>query len=389
MTCNFAVELAKVIPEDISYLTNLVDGEEPDTGTDQAGSMDLYLVTPSDFADAGPFFERTFGSQPATILFFPGPTGSGWDSATLQGVIFHVFNPAQGGFGNPDLETFLRGVFQGGEQLHALRAWCETPQNDDVIPFVCDELLPALADATGGVIFEDSREVYRGRNATARPGDGFPLLRALQRSTVDVAIPAAHQSRRLERPLASDFRNAGFGRGGEARLDLGLRERGAVDAELVERRSELGIAAVLRSAEPVVDVVEDRQGIVESSCRLEPAISIDENLVVRVVDDDGEVARDARRERGARRGVRFHHVGLIRAFEAGDHDRRRGCLRSQVERRLGASLDVFPRIGASEVEDALPAAAAVPHDPRFERRVRQALDDAVRQVDVLLGDTAR
>jgi hypothetical protein len=143
--------------------------------------MDLYLVTPSSLSDAVPFFERTFSSQPASILFFPGPTGSGWDSATLQGVIFHVFNPAQGGFGNPEVEALLRGVFHG-EQLHALRAWCETPQNDDVIPFACDELLPALADATGGVIFEDGKEVYRGRKA--HPEDGFPLLRKLQERQV-------------------------------------------------------------------------------------------------------------------------------------------------------------------------------------------------------------
>ena len=141
--------------------------------------MDIFLVTPSSLPDAVPFFESTFGSPPSTILFFPGPTGSGWDSATLQGVIFHVFNPAQGGFGNPDVETLLRGVFPG-EHLHALRAWCETPQNDDVIPFCCDELLLALADATDGVIFEEGKEIYRGRKSSSRPGDGFPLLRALQ-----------------------------------------------------------------------------------------------------------------------------------------------------------------------------------------------------------------
>jgi hypothetical protein len=145
--------------------------------------MDLYLVTPSSLPDAAPFFERTFSSQPSTILFFPGPTGSGWDSATLQGVIFHVFNPAQGGFGNPDIETFLRDVFRG-EQLHALRAWCETPQNDDVIPFACDELLPALADATDGVIFEGTKEVYRGKKSSPRPRDAFHLLRALQERQV-------------------------------------------------------------------------------------------------------------------------------------------------------------------------------------------------------------
>jgi hypothetical protein len=145
--------------------------------------MDLFLVTPASLPDAVPFFERTFGSAPSTILFFPGPgsgtDSSGWDSATLQGVIFHVFNSAQGGFGNPDIEKFLRGVFPG-EELHALRAWCETPQNDDVIPFSTEELLPALADATDGVIFDGTKEIYRGRKASARPGDGFPLLRALQ-----------------------------------------------------------------------------------------------------------------------------------------------------------------------------------------------------------------
>jgi len=150
--------------------------------------MDLFLVTPASLPDAAAFFERTFGNQPATILFFPGPTGSaspagstsmsGWESATLQGAIFHVLNP-QGGFANPDVETFLRGVFPGSE-LHALHAWCETPQNDDVIPFIRDELLPALADATDGVIFDGTREIYRGRKASLRPGDGFPLLRALQ-----------------------------------------------------------------------------------------------------------------------------------------------------------------------------------------------------------------
>src|SRR5262245_9386907 len=117
--------------------------------------MDLFLVTPSGLPDAIPFFEGTFGSQPSTILFFPGPQGSGWDSATLQGVIFHVFNPAQGGFGNPAVEEFLHGVVGAGEQLHALRAWCETPQNDDVMPFVRDELLPALADATDGILFDE------------------------------------------------------------------------------------------------------------------------------------------------------------------------------------------------------------------------------------------
>jgi hypothetical protein len=145
--------------------------------------MDLFLVTPSALPDAAPFFERTFGSLPASILFFPGPTGSGWDSATLQGVIFHVFNPAQGGFGNPEVETQLRGAFPGDE-LHALRAWCETPQNDDVIPFCSDELLTALADASDGVIFSDGKEVYRGRKSTRRPGDGFSLLRALQERQV-------------------------------------------------------------------------------------------------------------------------------------------------------------------------------------------------------------
>ncbi len=141
--------------------------------------MDLFLVTPTVLPDAAPFFERTFGSPPNTILFFPGPTGSGWDSATLQGVIFHVFNSAQGGFGNPDIEKFLRDIF-GGEQLHALRAWCETPQNDDVIPFCSEELLPALADAIGGVIFDGTKEIYRGKKANARQPDGFHLLRALQ-----------------------------------------------------------------------------------------------------------------------------------------------------------------------------------------------------------------
>jgi hypothetical protein len=147
--------------------------------------MDLYLVTPTSLPDASPFFEGTFGSAPTTILFFPGPTGSGWDSATLQGVIFHVFNPTQGGFGNPDMEAFLRGVMPG-EQLHALRAWCETPQNDDVIPFVREELLPALADATGGIIFDQTTEVYRGRTSAQRPGDGYRLLRALQERQVNL-----------------------------------------------------------------------------------------------------------------------------------------------------------------------------------------------------------
>jgi hypothetical protein len=144
--------------------------------------MDLFLVTPSSLPDAIPFFESMFGGAPSSILFFPGPTGSGWDSATLQGVIFHVFNPAQGGFGNPDVEAFLRSAFPG-EELHALRAWCETPQNDDVIPFCRNELLLALADATEGVIFEEKNEVYRGRKSGSRKSD-YPLLHALQERQV-------------------------------------------------------------------------------------------------------------------------------------------------------------------------------------------------------------
>ena len=139
--------------------------------------MDLYLVTPSNLPNASAFFENTFGSPPSSILFFPGPTGSAWDSATLQGVIFHVLEPAQGGLGNPELESFLRSLFPG--ELHALRAWCETPQNDDVVPFVGEELLPALADATGGVIIEEGKELYRGRKGSVPPSSGFDLYRKL------------------------------------------------------------------------------------------------------------------------------------------------------------------------------------------------------------------
>ena len=140
--------------------------------------MDLFLVAPSSLPNAAVFFEQTFGSPPSSVLFFPGPTGSGWDSATVQGVIFHLFDPAQGGFGNPAVENFLRTVFPD-KPLHALRAWCETPQNEDIVPFVRDELLPALADATNGVIAEETVVVYRAGDAKERAGGECKAFRAL------------------------------------------------------------------------------------------------------------------------------------------------------------------------------------------------------------------
>jgi len=43
-----------------------------------------HLVTPKALPKAAIFFEEAFGIPPDRILFFPGSTGNGWDSAPAR-----------------------------------------------------------------------------------------------------------------------------------------------------------------------------------------------------------------------------------------------------------------------------------------------------------------
>lgn len=123
--------------------------------------MIIYVVTPKALPKAGAFFTRSFGVTPAQVLFFPGPMGNEWEGATFQGALFHVYNPAATVL-DWTTETFLRSLFPGA-QLHCVQAsWAdEQLQSDLVEPFVLNELLPALADETDGIVTDGTKALYR------------------------------------------------------------------------------------------------------------------------------------------------------------------------------------------------------------------------------------
>ncbi len=87
------------------------------------------------------------------------------------------------------------------------------------------------------------------------------------------------------------------GTGGVAVGDLGGRERGVVDAKLVQLARELGISGILRAPEPGVHIVDLRQRAGERLGARERAALAERKQVVRSVDDDGDVGRGAGRGR--------------------------------------------------------------------------------------------
>lgn len=135
----------------------------------------LCLVTPQRLPKAAVFIEQVFGTAPERILFFVGPRGTGWDSATFRGIVFH-----QRDLGRTSEDAFARSFFPAGP-LHALDASVGA-QDDDVVSFVESELLPALAEVTRGVLTRGRDVVFRGSGAslTSRSFPSFEKLRAAQ-----------------------------------------------------------------------------------------------------------------------------------------------------------------------------------------------------------------
>lgn len=136
----------------------------------------LSLITPQRLPKAATFFEQAFAIAPERILFFVGPRGTGWDSATFRGVVFHQRELAK-----TSDDAFARSFFPPGP-LHALDASFGAQCDDDVSSFVERELLPALAEVTRGVLTRGRDVVLRGTGAslTTRSFPSFEKLRAAQ-----------------------------------------------------------------------------------------------------------------------------------------------------------------------------------------------------------------
>lgn len=134
--------------------------------------MNFTLVTPAKLPSASQFFLRAFGKDPEGILFFVGPVGTGWDSATFHGVLFHV--ASQQAY-PPERRDFLKTFFPG-RPLHALDV-SSAPQSLQVERFIAVELLPALADVTAGAVVSGDELVYRA-NKHPEPRD-HPIFDAL------------------------------------------------------------------------------------------------------------------------------------------------------------------------------------------------------------------
>ena len=118
--------------------------------------MHFTLVTPAKLPNATKFFLQAFGRDPEGILFFVGPGGTGWDSATFHGVLFHV---AKLQAYPPERRDFLKTFFPNGP-LHALDV-SGVAESLRVERFIAIELLPALADATGGAVVSGEELVCR------------------------------------------------------------------------------------------------------------------------------------------------------------------------------------------------------------------------------------
>lgn len=130
------------------------------------------------------WFAQAFGVPAGDALFYPGSKGTGWEGASLQGVIFHVFEPGKGGFASKDQETAARAAL-GGKPGHVLRITCDVAQTDVAVDFVRQELLPRLADVSGGAFFDDAADpvavAYRAKDRADHPREAFELLLAEQR----------------------------------------------------------------------------------------------------------------------------------------------------------------------------------------------------------------
>jgi hypothetical protein len=150
--------------------------------------MRVFLVTSRPLPDADSFLRSTFGQGGQAINLHYGPdrgmrgtrrelTGTRWDGATLNGggtTGAITFSAAQ----EEDVEA-LETLLPAGTDVMVASCYAESVSPTNDVRFVCDELLPCLADATGGVLVSDGKVIYRPTNPAARMVGPFPRFNAL------------------------------------------------------------------------------------------------------------------------------------------------------------------------------------------------------------------
>jgi hypothetical protein len=110
-------------------------------------TFNLFVLGGAPLPKVPPFFKAAYGTTPDAVALFTGPSDN-WDGASLNHVIFRQIRKP--------LDHLPPGVQQAASgrppPSFVLEATSSVVQPEDVARFIQDNLLPSLADQTGGVV---------------------------------------------------------------------------------------------------------------------------------------------------------------------------------------------------------------------------------------------
>jgi hypothetical protein len=110
------------------------------------------------------FFSAAYGTSPEAVGLFMGPSES-WDGASLNHVVFRRLRVTV-----DRLPPGVQRAAAGRQPPHfVLEASSTVPQPDEMAAFIRENLLPALADQTEGVVADPAAGLlYTGRSSAPR-----------------------------------------------------------------------------------------------------------------------------------------------------------------------------------------------------------------------------